>query len=399
MRNMPDYRRGRRPHDHRIRERDIKRALGILMGLGLRASQLAKERRWQNGPEPAPRPAPQESAPQPPMPRLYSGTEGKTAVGIVKIVAGSLLGSVTFLSMLAAVILLFTDGGIFPFLATLALFGGSVGLAVNGIQGLCLVSRFKAYCRALGQRTHCSLEQLARSVGKQEKFVRQDLKKMMDQGLFLEGHLDHEETTLITSHETYRHFEQSRLKFEQQKQLEAQRKAEAEEQAKAEAARKAEKARQAEARDPKIQTVLDQGEAFLAEIRRCNDIIPGEEISQKISRMELIVQKIFHRLESDPEIVDDLKKMMDYYLPMTIKLLRAYADMDAQPVQGQTITASKQEIEQTLDTLNLAFERLLDSIFQETAMDVSSDISVLQTLLAQEGLTEDPLDQIKKNIP
>ncbi len=144
---------------------------------------------------------------------------------------------------------------------------------------------------------------------------------------------------------------------------------------------------------------MDQGEAFLTEIRRCNDLIPGEEISQKISRMELIVQKIFHRLESDPEIVDDLKKMMDYYLPMTIKLLRAYADMDAQPVQGQTITASKQEIEQTLDTLNLAFERLLDSIFQETAMDVSSDISVLQTLLAQEGLTEDPLSQIKKNIP
>ena len=86
---------------------------------------------------------------------------------------------------------------------------------------------------------------------------------------------------------------------------------------------------------------------------------------------------------------------MDYYLPMTIKLLNAYADMDRQPIQGETIQASKKEIDATLDTLNLAFEKLLDSVFQDTAMDVSSDISVLQTLLAQEGLTGDDFSKNK----
>ena len=82
---------------------------------------------------------------------------------------------------------------------------------------------------------------------------------------------------------------------------------------------------------------------------------------------------------------------MNYYLPMTVKLLNAYAEMDAQPVQGETILASKKEIEATLDTLNLAFEKLLDDLFSDTALDVSSDISVLNTLLAQEGLTDDGL--------
>ena len=82
---------------------------------------------------------------------------------------------------------------------------------------------------------------------------------------------------------------------------------------------------------------------------------------------------------------------MNYYLPMTVKLLNAYAEMDAQPVQGETILASKREIEGTLDTLNLAYEKLLDELFADTALDVSSDISVLNTLLAQEGLTGDGL--------
>ena len=83
--------------------------------------------------------------------------------------------------------------------------------------------------------------------------------------------------------------------------------------------------------------------------------------------------------------------MMEYYLPTTVKLLEAYEDLDGQPVQGANIISSKQEIEKTLDTLNVAFEKLLDSLFQDTAWDVSSDISVLHTMLAQEGLTEDGL--------
>ena len=112
--------------------------------------------------------------------------------------------------------------------------------------------------------------------------------------------------------------------------------------------------------------------------------------------MELIIRRIFERAQAHPEIVPDLKKLMDYYLPMTVKLLNAYADMDAQPVQGETIRSSKKEIEATLDTLNLAFEKLLDDLFEDTAMDVSSDISVLNTLLAQEGLKDDELSKLKK---
>ena len=146
-----------------------------------------------------------------------------------------------------------------------------------------------------------------------------------------------------------------------------------------------------------MQEVLDKGNEFLDKIHRSNDAIPGMEISAKTSRMELIVEKIFERAQKHPEIIPDLKKLMNYYLPMTVKLLDAYEEMDQQPVQGENIQASKKEIEDTLDTLNQAFEKLLDSAFQDTAWDVSSDISVLHTLLAQEGLTDDDFAKMKKN--
>ena len=309
---------------------------------------------------------------------LYAKTGNVTAAGVLKIVFGSLLAFLSFGGAVSGLVVgMVVSGGVSAVSGILGAIGigGGLTLLGSGVGNLNRVSRFKTYCKLLGDKTHCALETLAQKVGKSEKFVHREVQRMIRQGWFLQGHLDKEETRLITTHETYRQFEQSRL------QLEQRQKQAALEQAKRDASPYA----------PQVREVLEKGDAFLAEIRRCNDAIPGQEISQKIFRIEAIVARIFERAEAHPEIVPDLKKMMDYYLPMTVKLLRAYADMDAQPVQGENIQGSKREIEATLDTLNLAFEKLLDSVFADTALDISSDISVLNTLLAQDGLTEDDL--------
>lgn len=303
----------------------------------------------------------------------YGNPNGATAAGILKIVGGGLLCGMSLAMLICALVFSFFGWPQVPLLfacgiGSLACGGGLIGV---GSGTLSRVKRFKRYCKLLGDKTQCALERLAQATGKSVKFVRKELQGMIRDGLFLEGHLDKEQRYLITSHETYQEFERNRLLLEQ-RQKEALRQPEPQPR-----------------QDTRVADILARGNAFIAEIRRCNDAIPGEVVSAKIDRTEQVVRQIFRRAEAHPEVVDDLKKLMDYYLPMTVKLLNAYADMDAQTVQGSTIAASKKEIEDTLDTLNLAFEKLLDDLFKDTAMDVSSDISVLQTLLAQEGLTED----------
>ena len=308
------------------------------------------------------------------LPALYGNPNGETTKGILQTVFGGIL-AVAALGLVipfGVLSIVGSAGFVVGFLAGGAALVGGTALLCSGIGTLAKVSRFKVYLKALGTKTSITLERLSRSVGKNERFVRKELQKMIKQGLFLEGHLDNEQKNLITSDETFQEFERSRLELEQRKRSQA--------------------VQAAKAPDPKIQEVLDKGNAYVKEIRRCNDEIPGEEISAKIDRMEAIVRKIFERAEAHPEVIPDMKKLMDYYLPMTVKLLNAYADMDRQPVQGETIRKSKQEIDATLDTLNAAFEKLLDELFQDAAIDVSSDISVLNTLLAQEGLTGSDFD-------
>ena len=306
------------------------------------------------------------------LPVLYGSIKKQNSGGIAKIASGTVLSGGSFLLAGASVLMGAMIPGLMavPMAAALLGFCGGIGLIFSGAGDMNMVKRFQAYRKALGDKTQCSLEKLAAAVGRDVKFVRKEVTKMIQRGWFLQGHLDREKTLLITSHETYRNFEASRLEFEKR-----QREAALED--------------QKNPRDARVQEVLDKGSAFVAQIRKCNDDIPGEEISAKMDRMEETVRRIFRRAETNPEVIPDLKKLMDYYLPMTVKLLKAYADMDAQPVQGENIQASKREIEDTLDTLNLAFEKLLDELFRNTALDVSSDITVLQTLLAQEGLTDD----------
>ena len=100
------------------------------------------------------------------------------------------------------------------------------------------------------------------------------------------------------------------------------------------------------------------------------------------------MKRIFEQVEKKPESASELQKFMDYYLPTTNKLLKAYTDVSEQPVEGQNIADTKHQIEDTLDVINQAFEKLLDGMFEDMNWDVHSDISVMKTMMAQDGLTD-----------
>ena len=308
-------------------------------------------------------------------PALYLNTAGDKVKGIAMAGCGALLAFGNGAALLSGGFLrmLFGGGGGASTVFLSIFFAIGVGLIAAGTHLVGKVNRFRKYISTLGKKNYCEVEELSKATAKPVRFVRREIKKMVTDGWFLEGHMDEKETVLITSNETFRQYE------EMKKKLEEKRREELKEQAKKPVI------------TPQVQEILDKGQEYLKEIGKCNEAISGEEISAKISEIEEIVSRILERAAAHPEVASDLKKLMNYYLPMTIKLLNAYAEMEKQPIQGENIRKSKKEIEDTLDTLKQAFEKLLDTIFTDTALDVSSDISVLNTLLAQEGLKDDGL--------
>lgn len=317
------------------------------------------------------------------QPLLFKRIKGVRVQAIVmSIIGGVMLGTLFPPFMLSVLEAMFTSGFaavggvLLASLFGVLIIGGAILLGY-GIHLLKKIKRFQIYIEQLGIKEYFEISEASKRLKKSTKYILNDLNKMIEKKWFLQGHIDQQKTCFIASHEMYEQYNKM------MHQLEMQRKEKAKEDA-----RQMENQKAREQLDPKVQEIIKTGDEYVCKIKSCNDRIPGKEISDKISKIEYLVDQIFERVEQNPECVSDIRRLMDYYLPTTVKLLEAYAQLDGMSVQGENIISSKKEIESTIDTLNEAFTKLLDSLFQEKAWDVSADISVLNTMLAQEGLTK-----------
>ncbi len=161
----------------------------------------------------------------------------------------------------------------------------------------------------------------------------------------------------------------------------------------------AKKAEPAKTYPPKIQELVDERNRAISEFRRLNDSIADPKVSAQIDRMEATTGKIIDAVVEAPAKLPQIKKFMSYYLPTTMKLLNAYDRMDSTGASGVNIDGTKGKIEDMLDTVCQAFDKQLDSLYGAEALDISTDITVMEQLLAQEGLAGADINSVKPPSP
>ena len=137
--------------------------------------------------------------------------------------------------------------------------------------------------------------------------------------------------------------------------------------------------------DPKIDALIKERERAISEMRRLNDAIEDEKISEQIDHLEQTTAKIIDHVVAHPKKLPQISRFMSYYLPTTIKLLNAYDRMDSTGAAGDNISGTKERVEKMLDTLVQAYDNQFDALFGDEAMDLSTDITVLENLLRQQG--------------
>ncbi len=139
--------------------------------------------------------------------------------------------------------------------------------------------------------------------------------------------------------------------------------------------------------DPQVAALRKEKDRAISELRRLNDAIPDPKISAQIDHLEEVTGKIIDYVIAHPQKKPQISRFLDYFLPTTLKLLNAYDRMDSAGVSGSNIDATKAKVEKMLDTLCAAFDKQLDALFGDEALDISTDITVMENLLAQEGLS------------
>ena len=245
-----------------------------------------------------------------------------------------------------------------PALCVLAV---GLGLLVDGVRRQRRARRFRGYLAMIGEKKSVAISALASAAGRPKNKVCADLEDMLDAGLFPSGYLNYGGDRFVLG---------GGLGDQPEPQ----------------AAPKQEPAKQ-----PQTQADRDAENAILDEIRQVNDQVANEKLSAQIDRIGVITAKILEYQKSRPEKAPQLHSFLSYYLPTTLKILRAYGQLESQQIAGENITAAMKRVEGMMDKVVEGFEKQLDQLFQGDTMDITADVDVLEQMLARDGLTGEQL--------
>ena len=137
-----------------------------------------------------------------------------------------------------------------------------------------------------------------------------------------------------------------------------------------------------------VDQLVRHGQEMIAQIRDENSQIPDPVLSKKIDELESISNQIFLTVTDKPEKAPQIRRFMDYYLPTVLKMLTNYRKLGEREVTGENAEKTKKSVEDAMDIVLEAFTKQHDQLYQRDMLDVTTDISVLETLMKQDGLIE-----------
>ncbi len=304
---------------------------------------------------------------------LYKKVDNEKAGAVMKAVMGFTLVGAGAVIGIGAI----STGFFFSAIIAGLLVAAGIPIGVSGSKDQSRIDRFKDYVKSLGNKTVIEFQQLADLTGKSMKYVTKDVRQMINDRMFTQGHITEDGKSLIVSDETYGHYLEAKRSQEEQIQ-------ETEE-------------KNRELIDSGLSKegieIVRQGEDYIAKIHYANDELPGEVISEKLQILEDTIARILKELKHQPDKAFELRKLMNYYLPTTWKLLESYMSIEKETVKTEQMINTEFEIENTIDKINFAFRQMLDQLFMSHAIDVSTDISVLNSMLQRDNLVEKDFKQ------
>ena len=277
-------------------------------------------------------------------------------------VAGIVIAAIFGITLVSGFPILAVSGGFWNAMASMSpitgFFLGGLALTWAGVRRNKQAKRFRKYLALIGRRESVSITTLAQAMPVSFRKACNDLQDMLDDGILETGYLDMSTGKLILSDEGLQDPPEEK---------------------------------QEEAETPPEDAPLDMNDdnAVLNEIRRLNDDIDDEVMSRKIDRIGEITGKIFAYQKQHPNRAGQLRSFLNYYLPTTLKILKAYARMEEQGIEGENIRLAKERIEGMMDKVVEGFEKQLDKLFQDDAMDIATDVQVLEQMLEKDGLSGD----------
>ncbi len=134
-----------------------------------------------------------------------------------------------------------------------------------------------------------------------------------------------------------------------------------------------------------------EAQAMLEQLSIQNNFYGDDEIKKNVFALCEKVNALVAYGEKEPQHQDNIRRFNKKYLLTIVLLIEKYIEMEKTVSGTQMIADTKQEILKGLQELMLAYQQNLENMYSDNALDMSTDITVMSNLLAQDGLSENKM--------
>ena len=132
-------------------------------------------------------------------------------------------------------------------------------------------------------------------------------------------------------------------------------------------------------------------------LKDMTDKIDDKVVSKDLEGITDSASKIITRIEANELKNKTSKKFMEYYLPVCVKIVGRYDEIENQSLTSRDSKEFMQNTGKILKATNKAFKKILNSLYQSDIIDADAEMKVFNTMLTADGFDETILEDGEKD--
>ena len=131
--------------------------------------------------------------------------------------------------------------------------------------------------------------------------------------------------------------------------------------------------------------VLKDAKSKNIQIKEMIQKVESVSLQNNIKEINESVTKIINTLEKDKSKFRKMNNFFDYYLPVTLSILKKYDEIENQRLNSDEGKKFMKQTEEMIEKINNAFKSQLSNLYQADIVDTDAEMKVFETMLKADG--------------
>ena len=113
--------------------------------------------------------------------------------------------------------------------------------------------------------------------------------------------------------------------------------------------------------------------------------LENESLQKDIKEIYQTANKIISTVEKNPKKYNKTSNFFDYYLPVTLNILKRYDEIENQKLTSSESEKFMLQTKSMIEKVNVAFKNQLSNLYQSEIIDTDAEMKVFDSMLRADG--------------